>query len=257
MKNKINETINFNETVNFPEPSRIMHVTTDNLESLLWLKSERRFAKKYNVVEELIVSPGTQSKPIVKYCDARYFTNLKKVVLEEGIERIDSFAFYRSTIRSIKIPSTIKNISYSAFSKSAIENIEWPDKVDGLVTDGCDLYYTFDRCVNLKELIFPEGTTYVATPTFFTPNIERIHLPSSVKNVYGGCFDVRYVPSLKKLTWGDRVLIDADKGIDLKAREDWDVYMIKDNDLLMDITTNHYRKEHMEQYKKECLDILA
>ncbi len=245
--------------VNFPEPSKTMYVNTDQLENLLWVKNEEKFAKKYNVVEELIISPGnSQNKPEVKYCGASYFPSLKRAVLEEGIEEIGSFAFTWSSIKSIKMPSTLKRISYAAFSKSAIETIEWPDKVDGLVIDGDSAWYAFDYCINLKELVFPEGTTFVAVPTYLTPNVERIHLPSSVKDLYvDGSLAVGWTPSLKELTWGDKVLIDADNDVEFEKENYWDKYAIKDGELVAHIVKDSYRREHMEKCKKECLAFLV
>ncbi|WP_181695836.1 leucine-rich repeat domain-containing protein [Metamycoplasma hominis] len=55
--------------------------------------------------------------------------NLKEVILNEGLEKIDSGAFYNTNIKSITIPGSIKEIGEDAFS--------W--------------------CTNLKEVILNEG----------------------------------------------------------------------------------------------------
>ncbi|QKX31352.1 leucine-rich repeat domain-containing protein [Metamycoplasma hominis] len=41
--------------------------------------------------------------------------NLKKVILNEGLEKIGDEAFYNTNIESITIPASVKKFGYSAF----------------------------------------------------------------------------------------------------------------------------------------------
>ncbi len=96
-------------------------------------------------------------------------TTIKKVVLNEGLETIDSRAFKATTaLEEVVIPSTVKTIADNAFQKSGIKNIVIPATVEtiGETAFGASLIetvtfegntsvqgYAFRGCPNLKTVI--------------------------------------------------------------------------------------------------------
>ncbi|QKX39421.1 leucine-rich repeat domain-containing protein [Metamycoplasma hominis] len=108
---------------------------------------------------ESITIPGS-----VKEIGAGAFSdcaNLKKVILNEGLEKIGACAFSYTNIESITIPDTVKEIGESAFS----------------------------GCTNLKEVILNEGLEKIGAKAFLDTNIESITIPGSVKEIGVRAFD--------------------------------------------------------------------
>lgn len=106
---------------------------------------------------------------------------LKSVVLPEGVEVIDRWAFYYCTsLREVSIPSTVKSIGEEAFR----------------------------ICRMLDSVIFPEGLESVAALTFSgCVFLRNVSLPASVKELgaraFLGC------KRLEQVTLGERVVPPA------------------------------------------------
>ena len=80
-------------------------------------------------------------------------TNLKHVVLQEGITRIPSYAFYHcSGIQSIKLPSTLTKIGGAAFYEcQLLSEITLPSAISNVNGSA------FENCISLQNVYF-EGT---------------------------------------------------------------------------------------------------
>lgn len=80
-------------------------------------------------------------------------TNLKHIVLLDGITVIPSYAFYHcSGIQSVKLPSTLTKIGYRSFNEcQLLSEITIPSEVSNID------YYVFENCISLQNVYF-EGT---------------------------------------------------------------------------------------------------
>ena len=123
---------------------------------------------------EKVVLPG--SIKIVPYSGNTLFElpNLKEVVLQEGIEEIDTNVFCRNPkLSKIKFPSTLKKLGYNVFQGCAsLEEIVLPDSVEE-VLDHC-----FSECESLKKLVFPKNLKKLGYSVFYNcPSLEHLVLP--------------------------------------------------------------------------------
>ncbi|WP_220149513.1 leucine-rich repeat domain-containing protein, partial [Metamycoplasma hominis] len=113
-------------------------------------------------------------------------TNLREVILNEGLEKIGALAFYDTNIESITIPGSVKEIGEGAFS----------------------------GCTNLKEVILNEGLEKIGALAFYDTNIESITIPGSVKEIGDWAFDFSKISHIsinsnnKNLEIKDNFLID-------------------------------------------------
>ena len=96
-------------------------------------------------------------------------SNLSKVTLNEGLEKIGDFAFNSTKITSITIPSSVKEINESAFH--------------------C--------CYNLSKVTFNEGLEKIGSYAFMDAKIKSIVIPRSVKEIGNLAFEYCY--NLKKV----------------------------------------------------------
>ena len=87
--------------------------------------------------------------------------NIKEVILNEGLEKIDSGAFQDTNIESITIPDSVEEIGK----------------------------YAFYNCTNLKEVTLNEGLEKIGTGAFGGTNIESITIPDSIKEIDDWAFD--------------------------------------------------------------------
>lgn len=101
-------------------------------------------------------------------------STITEVVLPEGLERIEKWAFLDcSNITTIKLPSTIKFLGSSCFSGVPITQLELPDGIEELES-GC----------------------------FSGTKIEELYIPKSVKKIGSiDCSWIDYKYTLKKITF--------------------------------------------------------
>ena len=107
-------------------------------------------------------------------------TSIEKVVLNEGLEQIDSRAFRATTaLKDVVIPSTVKTIADNAFQKSGIEELVIPATVEtiGETAFGASLIekitiegntsiqgYAFRGCTKLREVYLNgDDVTFIAS----------------------------------------------------------------------------------------------
>lgn len=90
------------------------------------------------------------------YSDVLFEDKVVDVVIEEGITRIEDFAFSDIGIESITLPKSLESIGE----------------------------FAFEDCSKLKKVIFSEGLTTIEEYAFYgCTSLEYIHLPKSLKKV--------------------------------------------------------------------------
>ncbi|MBQ5446982.1 MAG: leucine-rich repeat protein, partial [Lachnospiraceae bacterium] len=105
------------------------------------------------------------------------FSNLKKVILPDGLETISSGAFGDCTsLESINIPNTVVNIYSNAFMNcKKLANIIIPSSVKKLYSRA------FMGCDNLKSIIINDGVEEIGYAAFKNCTaLENIIIPESV-----------------------------------------------------------------------------
>ena len=103
--------------------------------------------------------------------------NVKKVVIEDGVTNIGTWAFYNHTnITEASIGDTVTTIGLRAFAScKALENIN----LDGNITMVGD--YAFASCEAATEIVFGEKITTVGNDAFYNcKGITEITIPSHI-----------------------------------------------------------------------------
>lgn len=120
--------------------------------------------------------------------------NLDEIELNEGLETIESNAFYYSKIREIKLPQTLKSIGNDAFRGARIHEIKLPPS---LVSIGD---YAFSDSYITGVLDIPNSVTTIGEYAFFKSKIESVFIGKSVKNIgkwtFTSCPRLKYVSFL-------------------------------------------------------------
>lgn len=117
-------------------------------------------------LERINLSKGLTEIPDAAFgcSDAKnYMTNLKSIVIPEGITKIGRNAFAGNNFSEINIPSTVTEIGSMAFSTKE---------------------YLTDPCT----LSLPEGLTTIGTYAFRNKTVEEVWLPTTVTKLYDNTF---------------------------------------------------------------------
>lgn len=97
-------------------------------------------------------------------------TNIKKVILNNGVKSIKANAFYYSNVGTINIPASCSNVESNAFNNTYVENVIFDD---GMTSINCDNAFaggvgsvTIPRTVtSISEHAFEDGYGSVASST--------------------------------------------------------------------------------------------
>lgn len=123
----------------------------------------------------------------------KYVGNAEKVIIPEGIESINDFAFDEeaATVRSIYIPDSVKVISSSAFQDcGSLRAVRLPAGLKVLET--C----LFCNCVSLEQVEIPDSLETIQECAFYNcPSMQSVHLPDSVRFIgtcaFYGCSELQ------------------------------------------------------------------
>ena len=83
------------------------------------------------------------------YAFSPYGTKISKLIIPEGVEIIERWAFYDCKINEISLPTTIKTIGEHAFGSCDITNLYIPDNVETIGK------YAFIYNVHMQSLSIP------------------------------------------------------------------------------------------------------
>lgn len=105
---------------------------------------------------------------------------LETVILNEGLKKIDNYAFYGAqNLKSVSFPEGLEIIGQNAFIQcKSLEKVDLPSSLKELQNSA------FSECTSLKEITIPDGIKLldifvVADDT----SLERIFLPKSVTQI--------------------------------------------------------------------------
>ena len=107
-------------------------------------------------------------------------SNVKKVVIEDGVTNIEDTAFWNCTsLTSITIPDSVTSIGYRAFLNcNSLTSITIPDGVTSIGS------FAFYSCSSLTSITIPDGVTSIGTAAFsYCSNLKSITIPDSVTSI--------------------------------------------------------------------------
>ena len=128
-------------------------------------------------------------------------SNVKKVVIEDGVTSIGDFAFYNcSDLTSITIPDSVTSIGEKAFASCLkLISITIPDSVTSIGN------YAFRYCSSLPSITIPDSVTSIGTATFSgCKNLTSITIPDSVTSIGNSAFNS--CGSLTSITIPDSII---------------------------------------------------
>jgi len=125
-------------------------------------------------------------------------SNVKKVVIEDGVTSIGDSAFESCTnLTDITIPDSVTSIGNSAFAYTGLKSITIPDSVTNI--GNYAFFYT-----GLKSITIPDSVTSIENGTFYNcSSLTDIVIPNSVTSIKTAAFS--YCRSLTSITIPDSV----------------------------------------------------
>ena len=160
-------------------------------------------------IESVVVSKG------IKVINLGGCTNLKSVILPEGIETIPDYGFCGCAFSEINIPSTVTSIGAFAFLDCVyLTSIDLPDNItsSSVWFQNCSRLkrvklpkklswlknYAFNGCSQLEEVIFPDSLQGIEQYCFKgCSRLPHIELPECFRyldyNVFSGCTGLAYI----------------------------------------------------------------
>ena len=183
---KINKYLGNDTNVTIPSEYKGKKVTTIGEYAFCYSFYDQLYGKNI----ETINLPNS-IKAIEKYA---FWANhsIKKITLNEGLEKIGENAFEKTKISSINIPSSVKEIGNGAFAGTKITSINIPSSVKEIGSDA------FSSCFDLSQVTLNEGLEKIGDSAFKDTKITSITIPSSVKEIGNNAF-AGFYSRLKKI----------------------------------------------------------
>ena len=124
----------------------------------------------------------------------RYHNQIKKIVVEEGINRIERAAFYGcDNVQEVDIADTVTSIEYDAFRNcTKLQAIILPHNLTKMDDSA------FRDCKSLEKVEIPESLTSIPPRTFMgCSSLEDITLPKNITaigdSVFENCSNLRQI----------------------------------------------------------------
>lgn len=145
-----------------------------------------------NYFGDCIIREGTKV-----ICASAFYecTNLKKVVIPDGVTKIDEFTFCGSeNLTSVSIPKSVKYIGSLAFYKcEKLEEVHITDITSWLSIDASDspLEYADKLYLNneeVKSIEIPNNISKIDNYALSFDSLEQVFVPSSVKHIESYAF---------------------------------------------------------------------
>ena len=144
---------------------------------------------------------------------------IKKIIMEEGIEKIGERAFAFCNAKEVDLPQTLKKIGEQAFYYTLIKTVNIPPSVseygkDIFMHSDVETAYLpdnmkeipsgfFSECVKLQKVVWPSNLTKISAYAFSNCNFDKFHVPDTVKKIDQGAFYC--CEKLKTITIGKSV----------------------------------------------------
>lgn len=134
-------------------------------------------------------------------------SQIRNIVIENGVTSIGSCAFWNCGVLSADIPSSVTKIGNSAFRGSSIISAKIPSSVK-IIGDSA-----FRECANLSSVAVSNGVETIEQNAFRScPQLTAIALPASIKEVGAAAFfqcqaltTVTFAPGNTQVKMGDNM----------------------------------------------------
>ena len=111
------------------------------------------------------------------------YSPIEKIIIPDGVEEIEDFAFYACKLKEVDLPSTLKEISYDVFSRTGLTKVIIPEGVEKI--DGNAFLY----CDKLEEVKLPSTLKEIDEGAFaYCPNLKEVVVPKDTI-IYPDAFD--------------------------------------------------------------------
>lgn len=124
------------------------------------------------------------TKTITGFSDSgkqKIIDNNGVLVIPEGVEKIENFAFWRNRLTSVEIPKGVKVIGNSAFYENRLTNIVIPEGVENI---GDDAF----RENQLVSAVISKGVKTIGQNAFSKNRLTSITIPEGVEEIGGWAF---------------------------------------------------------------------
>ena len=136
-----------------------------------------------------------------------YNSQIRNVVIGDGVTSIGSCAFWMCEVLSVEIPTSVTLIGNSAFRESSVLSVNIPANVK-MIGDSA-----FRGCKSLSSVTFSEGLETISQNAFHAcENLTVIDLPASIGEVGAAAFfqcgkltSVTFAPGSKQVKMGDNL----------------------------------------------------
>lgn len=103
---------------------------------------------------------------------------LTDIQIPEGTERISSYAFYRTTLKTVTIPNTVNSIGENAFANTLLSEVTIPGSVINIGTGA------FSNCALLNNVVLEVGVKNIENKVFQNSSeLISVTLPSSITKI--------------------------------------------------------------------------
>lgn len=164
----------------------------------------------------------------------KYRSNIKTLVVSEGVESVGDFAFYYlSELESVTLSNSVKTVGYAAFEGASKLNTFTATNANVVISStafrGCDAlvysdgtneyykiagnnYYMLKKANSLTT--FNEGTVVIGEGAFENASITNVTIPDTIKVIGDGAFKNS---SVKTVTLGNDVKIIGNSAFENSA----------------------------------------
>jgi len=195
---------------------------------------------KYTYPEEdvlVIEGQGALLGRRIKFYNENRVTEIKKIIIQEGVTSIGDSCFsrYYPMLESIEIPSSVNSIGEGAFV--GCHNLKEIILPSGLT---CIPNNCFRECYNLKEIITPDTVTSIGKDAFsYCENLETIVVSSELLTWKS---PIKECPRLKKIVNNSQILLKLN---DCKGKKTWYV----DGEKVKSVDAGETAKAKGKKYK--------
>lgn len=134
------------------------------------------------------LSPNNQSYSIrsgvktIKFGAAQLAKSIRTIIIPEGVESIERFAFCNSSLSTVTLPQSVKTIGIGAFEGCEnLQKIDIPEEVKNIKE------LTFVGCSDLKEISIPKYLKSIGYYAFSgCTSLQRIIIPDTIESI-GSC----------------------------------------------------------------------
>lgn len=153
-----------------------------------------------------------------------YSSQIRKIIIEEGVTGIGPSAFYGNGALSVEIPNSVEAIGNNAFYGCSLIDVSIPSGVKMIGNDA------FRQCPNLTSVTVSEGVETIGERAFRgCEKLASVQLPASVTEMGAGAFydctallSVTFASGSSKVTMGEDLFARCWRLLDVTLPENMD-----------------------------------